>query len=244
MRFRDLTALQSVEQLLERELRGCRRPAVDPAREIKRTSSDEHCGGDGDANREIQCGEHSTRGEAQYCRSRTLPRQSASERDEVRINAHQGARLVDSDRRRRNLVRPRERVTTATDIEGAPNGADEITARFPDNSIRKLPLHLQTLLPLHPLVDGVEQLARPAVNRPARTDTRTAEQLGAQSALVRRKRYSCPLLSKRLTKMLGGKPNLFSQIENLILGEHFIRLAGAHLQLGGAREHALECPPV
>src|SRR5947207_13329139 len=27
------------------------------ARAIKRTSSDEHCGGDGDANREIQCGE-------------------------------------------------------------------------------------------------------------------------------------------------------------------------------------------
>jgi len=44
--------------------------------------------------------------------------------------------------------------------------------------------------------------------------------------------------------MLRGKPNLFSQIENLILGEHFLRLAGARLQLGRAREHALECPPI
>src|SRR5438067_1437489 len=242
--LRDVTAFQPIEELLEGELRRVRRARIDAARYIERADANGQGRRDGNGDGAIERGKRTARGDTEHGCAGALSRETASEWDEVSVDSHQGARSVDRDCRRRDFVRPRERVAAATDIESPANRSEEIAACLPDHAIRELPLHLQTLLALHPGIDGLEHIARSSGNRPASADTSAAEQLGAQSALVRRESYSRAFLSERLTEMLRRKSNLFAQLENLRFGEYFLRLAGASLQFRRAREHALERAPV
>ena len=88
--------------------------------------------------------------------------------------------------------------------------------------------------------------ARPGTVR-ARRDPGWTEQARRDAAFLFREHRARPLFGERLTQVLRSKPDFLAELDQLLFGELLGRvtgIAGLSLQLGRAREHALQCGAV
>jgi hypothetical protein len=159
----------------------------------------------------------------------------------VGVEAHDRSRGIDRKDCRRNLSRIHQIESVAAEIHGSSQLAEQSTLWLPGDAIGKSPLDLKTLLPLHPRIDGGQNIPRIARNRSRRRRVSGAGYLCDEPPFFG-DIDSRSLFRQRLIDGARAQPDFVSYVEKLTLADQITGLwkRARALELRRSSKNALE----
>jgi hypothetical protein len=244
----ELAVLESVEDLLERELHARQNNAMTPGESIR-------AGGtpgerkNGSARRDDKRKVRDDQSEAEESTGDSAePHECAAESNapaaalmDVRVEPDDYTMCIDRKYGRGYLLCIDEVKASAAQIHGAPQFAEQPALRLPGYAIRKSTLNLQAFLALHPGIDQGEHIAGHSRDRSRRRCESGARDLRDEPSLFWNGDAGS-FFRESLIKAAGAQPDLIRYVAELSLANEIgrVRHRAGSLQLRGPGENALE----